>query len=182
MNAPPEIADLLQPDEPVVWTGHPDAGRMARAARVMVAIGILFIVTAICFFLILRAILSAWLALAGLPFALLGLLMVAAPTLARRRANRTLYVLTDRRALIRQPDWLGRVRVEEFSPRQLDEVTRVVDPDGSGHLVFFLRETALGEGMVTARKAFQAIERADEVESLVRRTLLSSGVHEAPTG
>ena len=57
-------------------------------------------------------------------------------------------------------------------------MTRVEDPDGTGHLVFFVRESIQGEEMVTAREGFQAIDDAREVESLVRRTLLSpAGAH-----
>lgn len=173
MSASPEIADLLEPGETVVWSGHPDSDRMARSARVLVGIGALFLITSIAFFLILRAILSPWLALAGLPFALMGGAMMAAPALARRRSGRTAYALTTRRAIVRRPTWTGSVVVDQFAPGQIDEVTRVEEADGVGDLVFFVRDTALGEGMVTARKGFQAIARPDEVESLVRRTLLA---------
>jgi len=72
----------------------------------------------------------------GLRFVLIGLGMFSSPFWAARAALRTVYVVTDRRALVIRSG-LGRgVSVRSFEPEKLGDLRREQLPDGSGNLVF----------------------------------------------
>lgn len=72
----------------------------------------------------------------GLPFVIIGLLMLSTPWWAWRGAQRTLYAVTDRRAILFEAAGLRGITVRSFSPRALRDVRRTEQPDGSGSLVF----------------------------------------------
>jgi hypothetical protein len=164
----------LEPGERVIWVGRPRPDVAARSARVLVPIGVMFLGTAIVFFWIAWTIVRPWVSPASLPFALIGLALIASPRWYRRRAERTVYILTDRRAIVRRPDLLGReIKQLAFAPPDLDGVVAVADAEGAGNLDFYIREETLGEGVATARRGFEALDQVAEIEGLVRRTLLN---------
>lgn len=78
-----------------------------------------------------------WLvAVIQLPFWLLAGLLLVSPRLQRRRRTRTLYLLTDRRVVVLEPELLGRGRVVAY-PLRPDPVREIVRYDGGyGDVVF----------------------------------------------
>ncbi len=71
-------------------------------------------------------------------FALVGLAILSAPLFQRRRIRRSLYLLTQRRAIILEPRWRGwRHYLWALNKRLL--LRRSLEADGSGNL-WFLRE------------------------------------------
>ena len=72
----------------------------------------------------------------GLPFVCIGLAMLSAPWWTWRGARRTLYVVTDRRAVVFTAVGLRDLRVQSFVPDALGDTRRVERPDGSGDLIF----------------------------------------------
>ena len=72
----------------------------------------------------------------GTPFIAIGLTMLSAPWWAWRGARRTLYVVTDRRAILFEASGLRAIGVRTFRPEALRGVRRTERPDGSGSLVF----------------------------------------------
>ena len=52
----------------------------------------------------------------GLPFVMVGVGMLSSPFWLRRRAKRTCYALTDRRAILWEAGWFGSVEVRSYGP------------------------------------------------------------------
>lgn len=78
-----------------------------------------------------------WLvAVIQLPFWLLAGFLLVSPRLQQRRRARTLYLLTDRRVVVLEPELLGRERVVAY-PLRPDPVREIVrHDDGYGDVVF----------------------------------------------
>lgn len=132
----------LNKNESSLWAGQPRPGRMAVKAIPIALFAIPF--TAFAVFWICGA--SgfkmpdfseggfSFFPLFGLPFLLVGLGMLSAPLWKIRSAKRTIYVLTDKRAIIFEGGW--RAHIRSFSPDQLQDLTRKQHADGSGDIVF----------------------------------------------
>jgi hypothetical protein len=114
----------------------------------------------------------------GLPFVLIGLAMFASPWWAARKARRTCYAITNRRAIIWDAGWWGRMEVRSYEPSGLGRIVRTEYADGCGDLVFeeivsYGRDSDGDRTSRTIRHGFLAIENVREVEDLLRKTLLS---------
>jgi len=131
----------VRPGEHVTWIDQPIPGRSWRAAVPLVLFGIPW--TAFSLFWTWGALQATHghgafdLAFAafGLPFIGVGLGLLSSPYWIVRQARRTLYVLTDRRAIILASAF-GRMRVRSFEPSALGNLYRTEAADGSGDLVF----------------------------------------------
>jgi hypothetical protein len=164
-------AELI-PGEQLVWTGKPDARRLHRIFAIW-AFAIPWTVFA-----------CAWTALAlqpwfgglpesvsnwslgaafpvvGIPFILIGLWMLAQPFVARHRAGRTLYALTDSR-LIRLVT--GSRRRAEFLRRDsMGPVTLELDKDGWGSVTVVTGTQVGGDGdRIIDRLELDAVPQAE---------------------
>lgn len=95
----------------------------------------------------------------------------------RRKASRTFYALTDRRAIIWYPaEQRGAMQVISYRPTSVAEITRVERPDGSGDVRFVGREQG---PHLPHPSGFLGIRDVRQVEVLARRTLVDSS---APIG
>ncbi|MGD0999179.1 MAG: hypothetical protein ABSA67_00655 [Candidatus Brocadiia bacterium] len=85
---------------------------------------------------------SSFFPLFGVPFVLIGIAMLLSPLWARRKGLKTVYVITDRRAITFDGGWTTTIR--NYTPEQLKNMYRKEKKDGSGDVV-------LGQvvGMVT---------------------------------
>ncbi len=106
--------------------------------------------------------------LLGVPFLLFGLFRLAQPFLGARAAARTLYVVTDRRAVVATPEGDG-LTVRTIPPGLLRTLQITRHPDGSGTIRFDTdtpqRTNALGR--YTALFAFETVPDVDgAVENL----------------
>ena len=72
----------------------------------------------------------------GVPFVLVGLGMLASPFWLMQSAKRTVYVVSDRRAIVICGGFAGSVSVRSFEPEKLVNLRRDQRADGSGDLVF----------------------------------------------
>ena len=108
----------------------------------------------------------------GVPFICIGLGMLTAPYWAARAARRTIYAITDRRAIAWQAKGWGKVEVHNFQPERLTSMTRTQRPDGGGDLVFEQFEERKGSGTTTVKRGFMAVQRVQGVEDVIRETLL----------
>ncbi|MFO0829190.1 MAG: hypothetical protein U0572_13705 [Phycisphaerales bacterium] len=70
----------------------------------------------------------------GLPFVLIGLAMLSTPIWAYRGMRRTIYVVTDRRAIVFEGG--RKTTIRSFEPSRLKDVFRREKRDGSGDVVF----------------------------------------------
>jgi hypothetical protein len=167
----------LSSGERVAWSGQPLPGRFARRALPTVLLGIPW--TAFAIFWTAGA---AWgtakardagvfraFPLFGLPFILIGLGMLASPYWMRRKAKRTVYVLTNRRAFVLAAGRRGSITVRSFELQRLTELRRKQNSDGSGDLTFArdLHRDSDGHGYFTD-VGFQAIRDVKSVEDKVR--------------
>lgn len=171
----------LQSGERVVWMDQPIPARYARSSIGLVIFGIPW--TAFSIFWVAMAAkgvssmkggmggMIAWLfPLFGVPFVLIGLGMLSSPWWARRRAARTAYVITDRRAILFEGGWRGGLNVRSFEPASLrGELQRKQHADGSGDLIFQenVRRDSDGDRRVT-RVGFMAVRDVKGVEEKIR--------------
>ena len=166
----------LQPNESLRWVAQPLPGRAAWAALPIVLFALPWTAFAL-FWIAVAARGTAHSAgpgrlfpLFGLPFLVIGLGMFAAPLGIVRSARRTVYVVTDRRAIvIRGAGWAGGVDVRSFEPEKLGDLRRAERPDGSGSLVFGqdVDVNARGRRSV-ADYGFMAVPNVREAEEYVR--------------
>ena len=135
----------LRSGERIVWTAQPIPARVTRGSWIIVVFGIPW--TAFALFWIGAA---GWGAshapgpfklfpLFGVPFVLIGLGMLSSPFWLRKKAAKTVYMITDQRAVVLSEGFRGRTRVESYAPAQLQSTTREENSDGSGDIIFETR-------------------------------------------
>jgi hypothetical protein len=189
---PTEPASLVDAElakgERIAWIGQPIPSRFARSIIPIALFGIPF--TAFAFFWIAGASGSrfpgvpsafGFFPLFGIPFVLVGLGMLLSPLWMFYRAGRTVYAVTDRRALLIERGLLGQVTVRSFEPASLNDVTRTQYVDGSGNLIF-LREYRPGPRYSTNGRrgrffqvGFLAVPDVREAEERLRELARKAG-------
>lgn len=187
------LAPTVAPGESVLWTGRPVPASLVRRSIPKALIGLLFVAfTLIWMAAVVRGGHNNWdRGQAVIPFAthnvliatcaglwLLppGLYLLTWPLRTWRKARRTVYALTDRRAVVSEPGLLGGHGVHSYPPESLTLMRCDEREDGSGDLIFEHRKTWVGMPQAVG---FLAIGRVREVEALVRAALLSDGPHQA---
>jgi hypothetical protein len=105
-----------------------------------------------------------------IPFGVVGLGMLSSPFWSWRKAKRTIYVLTDQRAVVFDANWWRAVTIRSFEPSRLTDFCRVQNADGSGDLVFerTVKTDSEGSTKVTDH-GFLSIPHVKSVEDAVRR-------------
>jgi hypothetical protein len=173
------VAAELAPNERLVWLGQPRFDLATRPAWFLVPFGIVFTIISLVIFGAFAAFTAGIMAPCALPFIAAGVFLIASPIWLRNRARKVLYALTDRRAIIWEPGWFGRITIRNYTAAGLGRMSRVEGPDGSGDLVFeeitTVSSSNSGTSTYTTRRGFLCIDKVREVDELVRRTLLSGG-------
>ena len=172
------VQNELREGEELRWSGQPLVGRFVLKSLPIVLFGIPW--TAFAVFWICGA--SgfkvpdfseggfAFFPLFGIPFVLIGLGMLSAPFWAARKARKTIYAVTNQRAIIFQG---GRsVKVESFGRPNLNDISKRVRADGSGDLILERRVSVRHSRQNGSRESvkeigFFGIERVDHVEDLI---------------
>ena len=111
--------------------------------------------------------------LLGMPFVLMGLGMLSAPLWLVRKARRTLYVITDRRAIMFGGS-IGTTALS-FGPSQLTNLRRRQRPDGSGAVLFGSYSYDHDSGKLGCVVGLLGIERVKEVETMLREIAATTG-------
>lgn len=180
----------LEPGERVSWAGQPVPGRLARNeipivgfATVWTAFSLFWVAGASTPFLSGSADAGSILfPLFGVPFVLVGIALLSSPFWAWRRATRTAYVLTDRRAIVLSCGARGSVQVRSFEATALRDVQRTQHADGSGDVVLAIDRRSDGDGGKADHPVgFLAVRDAKAVEARVR-ALASERRTESPSG
>ncbi|GAB4150416.1 MAG: hypothetical protein Tsb009_25240 [Planctomycetaceae bacterium] len=192
-NMQDRIDSELESGETVVWAGQPLPGQFARRAIPVALFGIPF--TAFSIFWIVTAAVGigegfqqgddfvpkifACFPLFGVPFLLVGLGLVSAPYWAARRARKTLYALTNRRAIIWEAGWWKSVTIRSFRGDDLKKMIRKERSDGTGDLIFedmtqLIQAHSDGVHLARHQVGFLGVENVRELERLVKETLLHS--------
>lgn len=172
------VADELAAGEKVAWAGRPDPAAFARGTWAVVLFGVPWTAFAV-FWTAMAAgfggnggggggVFAICFPLWGVPFILVGLGMLTSPYWARRTALGTVYVVTDRRAILFERAF-RTLTVKSFLPDQLTRVYRVERSDGSGDVVLREDETRDSDGdRVVKKSAFVGIPDVRRVEALIR--------------
>jgi hypothetical protein len=175
LNISPELADRvageLSPDEKLIWIGQPRSDLAVRPAYFLVPFGVVFVAFSLFWMVMAVVITFGLMAPCGIPFLAIGVALIVSPVWLRAWARKTVYAVSNRRAIIWQPGWFGYITVQSFTPSGLGQMSRTERPDGSGDLVFQVYTSGIGEDSRTITKGFMGIDRVREVEELVRRTL-----------
>ncbi len=185
-----EARNELEPGEQLKWVGAPEPTRMMIQSLPILVFAIPW--TAFALFWMAMALssvsrspihsgVSMIFPLFGLPFVLIGLCMLSAPVWARRKARRTVYAVTDRRAMI---ILTGRTRsVRSFGRTSMTERECRERADRSGDLIFYRKISSDGEGGTNSTPVgFFAIPDVRSVERLVINLESNGGPTEAFLG
>jgi len=117
-----------------------------------------------------------------IPFLLVGLAMLSAPLWTYRSTRKTVYAITDRRALSIEGG-LRSTTVRSYPPERLQEVYRTERRDGRGDVIIAARSWKDSDGdRRTEKLGFMNVRDAKTVEKMLRelgKTALQAKVAEA---
>lgn len=134
-----ELNHYLETDERLVWTGKPKSGVIFRPLDVfLIPFSLLWCGFAI-FWFITAAQASILFALFGIPFVIVGLMLVFGRFIidSRYRKN-TLYGLTNKRLIIKTGVFSSNIRSIDFS--SMTNMEMVEKPDGSGSITWGINQ------------------------------------------
>lgn len=178
-----EIRRDLEAGEKVVWTGTPDASAFARGRWFHVPFGLFFAGFAV-FWMAAPYLLGAGtkngahpplaFTLFGVPFVVVGLGMASSPLWMRRKAARSAYVITDRRAIVIEGGVFSNSKTTiSYAPERLRNIARIDRRGDRGDLVF--EQVSMGyqqnNQQAMRPRGFLGIQDVREVEKLLRSTL-----------
>lgn len=156
------LAETLQDGEQVVWQGQPDGIARMIMWRFLWWIGFPWLLlTAV-------AVRNDWIEQAAQPLMMLGVAMIAAPLVMLLHDLQTLYVITDRRALILRTAW-GRRTVSQTPFQAMDAAFEILDIGrGAGHLNFASgRSTRSPDTDYTGRYGFRCVRNAPRLRDIL---------------
>jgi hypothetical protein len=170
------VTSELQPGETIRWAGQPRRRTFLLSTVPVVFFGIpwtafaVFWTCAATGFSIPSFERQGWFILFplwGVPFILIGLVMLSAPLWAIKAARNTAYVITDRRAIIFEGEW--NVTVRSVEPPSLKNIYRREKRDGRGDIILQETSTRDSDGDWTKKEVgFKDVENVREVERLVK--------------
>lgn len=171
------VQDELEDGETVVWCGQPIVRQLAMRTSPIVVFAIPW--TAFAIFGMAGAADfkmpdfkqgADLFPLFGIPFLLIGFGMLSAPFWMGRKAKKTVYVLTNRRAIIF--DGGRSTRIRSFESDRLNRIERKQRSDGSGDVIFEKNLSSDSDGHhQIAEIGFLAIPNVKEVEGMVRQLI-----------
>jgi hypothetical protein len=174
------VTSQLDAGESLLWSGAPDPRRSALAALPGTLVGIPFAAFAAFWMFTAFSMTSrgahmpgAWnlFPLFGVPFLLVGIGVMASPLWAWLGASRTVYAVTNRRALIISR--AGATSVRSYTHDDIDALSHIERADGSGDLYFASRTLVSSRGYPTqSRIGFVGIKDVRSVEQLIRGHLV----------
>ncbi|MET4517982.1 hypothetical protein [Bradyrhizobium sp. I1.7.5] len=155
-------AETLQHGEHVLWQGQPDGVARMMMWRCLWWIGFPWLLLTVV------AVRNNWIGQAAQPLVMIGVAMVAAPLVMLLQDLQTLYLITDRRALILRTAW-GRQTVSQTSFEAMDAVLEILDiGGGAGHLNFASRQsTRSPDTDYTGRYGFRCVRDAPRVRDIL---------------
>lgn len=168
---------MLEDDETIRWSGQPRPRLLSMSSAAPVLFGLPW--TAFALFWMFAASgfrfppdfsgPQGWFALFGVPFVLVGFGLLSAPFWARRVAARTVYVVTDRRAVVGAPG-AGGFTLRSFLPEDLGDLTLTVRTDGTGSVAFPGASHEITHGSTATGRApgFHDVADVERVYGLLR--------------
>jgi hypothetical protein len=188
-EGPALLALELAAGEKVIWTGYPRSVRrlvVQSVPRAVAGLG-LILLTALWMLAVMKGGHNNWdqgravapfaahnvliATLAGLWMIPPGIYLLSWPLRTWRKLTKSSYALTERRALVIEPDFLGRTKSHSYPAGSLRLMRVEEQYDGTGDVIFEARSNWPG---FAQNVGFLAIDHAGDVEALVRRTLLGA--------
>lgn len=173
-----EINGELEAGETIKWIEQPLSQFFCKRSVVEMIAGIPF--AAIALFLIHEAMefqdpdlreaieINYVPALIGILFIMVGLWMLLSPLRQWLKISRTVYLITDRRAISIESTWV--VTIRNYMPSQLREMYRKQRRDGTGDVVMMTHRHRDGEGASwTEEIGFMNVRNPREVEKLLQQ-------------
>ncbi len=167
----------LDPGETLQWVAQPRPGRMLLKSLPIVLFGIPWTAFAIFWTWGAAGGVSeaqdnggpgglSFFPLFGIPFILIGLAMLSSPLFTIRKTRKTVYIITDRRAILFEGGWGMKVR--SFRPEQLMNLERKQRSDGSGDIILEKRVSYDNDNKRQLTEVgFFGIENVKEVEDML---------------
>lgn len=107
-------------------------------------------------------------ALFGVPFVLIGFGMLFSPILAWQDARKTVYLVTDKRAISIQGGWSTTIR--SYLPDQLKDIYRKERADGTGSVIISIRRWKDSDGVNRQEEiGFWGVRNPRDVENIIKR-------------
>jgi hypothetical protein len=107
-------------------------------------------------------------ALFGVPFVLIGFFILSAPIWAWQSAQKTVYLITDQRAISIEGGWSTTIR--SYLPQQLKYIYRRERTDGTGDVVIIARHWRDSDGDPRSEEiGFLGVRNPQEVEKLLKQ-------------
>ena len=155
-------AETLQDGERVIWQGQPDGLARMTMWRWLWWIGCPWLLLTIV------AVEAGWIHQAARPLLMLDVAFVAAPLVMLLQDLQTLYLITDRRALILRTAW-GRRTISPTPFQAMDADFEILDiGGGAGHLNFASgRSTRSPDTDYTGRYGFRFVRDAPRVREIL---------------
>lgn len=112
-------------------------------------------------------------ALFGLPFVLIGVLMLSSPYWQWQTMRNTVYLITDKRAIIIQGS--SSTTIRSFSPDQIKDLYRRESQDGSGDIIISVRHWKYSDGDTQREEiGFVGVRRVQQVEKMLKKLAQSA--------
>ncbi|KNY26494.1 hypothetical protein [Pseudobacteroides cellulosolvens] len=109
----------------------------------------------------------------GVPFVLIGLYMLCTPFINKNAEKRTIYIVTNQRAIIYK--YGRKIKVKSFFPNQVANIERYQNKNGTGNIIFSSEVIYNSDGeRSTNQVGFIGIKDVKKVEDIINRELLSS--------
>ncbi|AMA59072.1 hypothetical protein [Bradyrhizobium sp. CCGE-LA001] len=155
-------AEALQDGEQVIWEGQPDGIARMIMWRFLWWLGFPWLLLTVV------ALRNDWVDQAAQPLVMLGVAMIAAPLVMLLQDLQTLYLITDRRALILRTAW-GRRTVSQTPFQAMDAVLEILDiGGGGGHLNFASgRSTRSPDTDYSGRYGFRCVRDAPRIRDIL---------------
>ena len=169
------VRSELNPEEKVLWSGHPDAKRAAIAMLPIYLFAIPWTAFSLSFMVRWhsRSGFDSGLDIGSLifqsPFILIGVGILCSPLWVYAKSQRTVYAITDKRVLIIEG---GRSKtVQSYDETSVGDIQRVERVDGSGDLTFAQKYSKDSDGDVRKTDIkFVGIPEVRRVEEIIRGT------------
>jgi hypothetical protein len=156
----------LKDNERVIWQGRPDAWTDMMMLRFLWWIGVPWLTLAVV------GIHRSWIDESAFFFLVTGVVMLAGPVVLYIRDIQTLFVITNRRALILRTAWSRKV-VDSTPYAAMDKKLEILPISGHvGHLNFASGvSTKKPDTDYTGRYGFRCVKNVEEVRALLEQAL-----------
>ncbi len=160
------LAETLADGERVLWQGRPDAWIDMMMLRFLWWVSVPWLALAIV------ATMEGWIDESAFFFLVTGVMMLAGPVVLYIQDLQTLFVITDRRALILRTAWSKKVAATTWYD-EMDKELEVLPISGHvGHLNFASGvSTRNQDADYTGRYGFRCVKHAEKVRGLLQQAL-----------